>query len=70
MEDPDLIATLIPADKWEFARNAFKLPENKARHLAPTRGFAQGPTISSREPTPAPGESSEDGCEYDKKRNN
>ena len=71
MEDPDLIATLIPSDNKDLARHAFKLQANALRHLAPTRVFAQGPTISSREPSldpdepDDPDESDENSCEYD-----
>ncbi|KAL8646622.1 MAG: hypothetical protein Q9210_006033 [Variospora velana] len=52
MEDPDLIATLIPADSKEFARSSFLLPSNDARYLKPTKEFVEGPTISSRQSTP------------------
>ncbi len=65
MEDPDLIATLIPTDPTKFAENAFLLPHNCTRYLAPTMGIGERPTISSREPTPTLDESNEDGCEYD-----
>lgn len=62
MEDPDLIATLIPTDNFELAKNAFRLPHNHDRYFAPTGGFPTGPTISSREPTPA-GNQPNDGSE-------
>jgi serine/threonine protein kinase len=67
MEDPDLIATLIPADQWEFARNVFQLPSNEKHHLKPTVAFADIPTISSREATPGAGvgEIDETAREYD-----
>lgn len=54
MEDPNLIATLIPADKNNYAENAFRLKANKDRCLPPTRKIEdEGPAISSREATPA-----------------
>jgi hypothetical protein len=53
MEDPNLIATLILTDHEELAKNAFRLKDNKARYMPPTRGIAGGPAISSRDPTPA-----------------
>jgi hypothetical protein len=74
MEDPDLIATLILSNIDGFARHAFKLPANELRYLTPTREFAQGPTISSREPSLNPDEAdetdetdkaNENSCEYD-----
>jgi hypothetical protein len=71
MEDPDLIATLIPADNQRFAESAFLLQANEKRYLAPTRVFAQGPIISSREPSLDPDEqdeadeADENSCEYD-----
>lgn len=54
MENPNLIATLIPVDTKKLAENAFRLKHNHARYLRPTGGIAEEPTISSREPTPAP----------------
>src|SRR5438045_679816 len=65
MEDPNLIATLIPADKGKRAENAFRLQHNEKRYLPHTRGVAAGPTISSREATPGVDLSIDDGCEYD-----
>ena len=53
MEDPDLIAILIPSDKEKRAENAFCLESNVERYLAPTQGTAEGRSISSRETTPA-----------------
>jgi len=53
MEDPNLIATLIPVDLWELAKNVFCLPSNIARYLPPTKGIAEAPTILSREAIPA-----------------
>ena len=53
MENPKLIATLIPVDgPTEYI---FSNETNKARCLPPTRGRfdEEGPAISSREPTPA-----------------
>ncbi|MCJ1382858.1 hypothetical protein MMC17_005971 [Xylographa soralifera] len=65
MEDANLIATLIPADNNKRAENAFCLEINKDRYLPPTRGIAEGPTISSREATPAGLEEREDEhCKY------
>lgn len=74
MEDPDLIATLILFDIYEFARHAFELKANEFRYLALTREFAQGLTILSREPSLDPDEpdeadeadkADENSCEYD-----
>lgn len=53
MENPDLIVILIPVDNEKRAENAFRLDYNKERYLGPTRGILEGPTISSREATPA-----------------
>ncbi|KAL9011220.1 MAG: hypothetical protein Q9173_003915 [Seirophora scorigena] len=54
MEDPNLIVTLIPADKHEYAENAFRRKENKDRCLPPNRKIEdEDPVISSREATPA-----------------
>ncbi|KAI9670781.1 MAG: hypothetical protein M1817_003892 [Caeruleum heppii] len=53
MEDPNLIATLIPSDDIGAAKFAFKHPQNRPRYLAPTRLIPECPTISSREATPA-----------------
>ncbi|KAL9015349.1 MAG: hypothetical protein Q9173_000040 [Seirophora scorigena] len=63
MEDPDLIATLITVEKR--AENAFCYEDNKKRYLPPTRGIAEGPTISSREATPAGEQPDNDHCQYD-----
>ena len=65
MEDPNLIATLIPVDKRKLAENAFCLENNKKRYLPPTRGIEEGPTISSREATPAQEQPNDDHCKYD-----
>lgn len=65
MEDPNLIATLIPVDKRKLAENAFCHEDNKKRYLPPTRGIEEGPMISSREPTPALEEPNDDHREYD-----
>lgn len=65
MEDPNLIATLIPTDDYKLTENAFCLKENKGRYLPPTRGIEEGPTISSREATPAQEQPSNDHCKYD-----
>ncbi|KAL9025959.1 MAG: hypothetical protein Q9196_005302, partial [Gyalolechia fulgens] len=54
MEDRNLIVTLIPADKEDYAERAFRREENKGRCLPPTRKIEdEGPIISSREATPA-----------------
>ncbi|KAI9772280.1 MAG: hypothetical protein M1840_001029 [Geoglossum simile] len=50
MEDPDLIATLIPFGK--LAERAFRLPHNSDRYLKPAGEIAEPAVISSREPTP------------------
>ncbi|KAL9029909.1 MAG: hypothetical protein Q9196_001912 [Gyalolechia fulgens] len=65
MENPDLIATLIPVDKEKRAENAFCLDKNKDLYLPPTRGISGGPTISSREATPAGDRPDNDHCQYD-----
>ena len=46
----------------ELAENALRLKKNKDRYLPPTRGIEEGPTILSREPTPA--EPIDDYCKY------
>ena len=53
MEDPNLIATLIPIDNKNRAENAFRHVDNESRYLPPIQGITEGPTISSREATPA-----------------
>lgn len=65
MENPNLIATLIPADKRRLTENAFRLEKNDERYLPSTRGIAEGPTISSREATPAQEQPIDDHCKYD-----
>ena len=65
MEDPNLIATLIPADGEKRAENAFCLEKNEERYLPPSRRFEEGPTISSREATPAQEQPDDDYREYD-----
>ncbi|KAI4089705.1 MAG: hypothetical protein L6R37_008009 [Teloschistes peruensis] len=65
IEDPNLIATLIPFDKYERAENAFRLEDNEKHCLPPTRGILKGPTISSREATPAQEQPDNDQCQYD-----
>ncbi len=65
MEDPNVIATLIPVDKEKRAENAFCHGENEERYLPPTRGIAEGPTISSQEATPAQEQPDNDHREYD-----
>ena len=56
MEDPTLIAILIPADDRDYAENAFSLDDNRKRCLPPTpktKTEKDAPAISSREATPA-----------------
>jgi len=65
MENPNLIATLIPVDDRKRAENAFRLENNQNRYLPPTRGIAEGPTVSSREATPAQEQLIDDYCKYD-----
>ncbi|KAI4088995.1 MAG: hypothetical protein L6R37_008116 [Teloschistes peruensis] len=65
MEDPNLTATLIPVDEYKRAENAFRLEDNEKRCLPPTRGIPEGPTISSREATPAREQHNDDHCKYD-----
>ena len=51
MEDPDLIATLIPmGDLTKHVFSYYK--SNEGRYLPPTGGFNEDPVISSREATP------------------
>lgn len=65
MEDPKLIATLIPTDAEKRAEKAFRLKHNESRYLKPTEGIPEGPPISSREATPATELSSDEGCNYE-----
>lgn len=65
MEDPNLIATLIPVDNKKRAENAFCHKDNEIRYLPPTHGIPEGPTISTREATPAQEQSNDDHREYD-----
>lgn len=53
MEDPNLIAILIPTDEKELAKSAFRLPYNRARYLPPRKRSA-APVFFTREITPAP----------------
>ncbi|KAL9124386.1 MAG: hypothetical protein Q9217_006280 [Psora testacea] len=56
MEDPNLIAILIPADDNNYAENAFSGDKNKIRCLPPTQKIEEeAPAISSREATPVCG---------------
>ncbi|KAI4268409.1 MAG: hypothetical protein LQ337_007857, partial [Flavoplaca oasis] len=50
MEDPNLIAILIPADNFNLAENAFRGGNNRQRCLPPTE--KEGSAISSRDATP------------------
>ena len=61
MEDPNLIATLIPVDQWKLAEKALLLGENQDRRLSPK----EGPPIPSREATPAQENPDDDHREYD-----
>ena len=65
MEDPNLIATLIPIDGKKLAEKAFCREQNERLYLPPTQGIPEGPTISSREATPAQELSKDDYREYD-----
>lgn len=65
MEDPNLIATLIPTDKEKLTDNAFCIDHNKNRYLSPTQEIAEGRTISSREAIPAEEMLDDDHCKYD-----
>lgn len=65
MEDPNLIATLIPADTEKLTENAFRLDDNEKHYLPPTQGIAEDPTISSRKATPAKEMLDDDHCKYD-----
>ncbi len=65
MKDPNLIATLIPADTEKLTENAFRRKHNEKRYLPPTQGIAEDPTISSREATPAKEMLDDDHCKYD-----
>ena len=67
MEDPNLIATWIPVDKKKRTEKAVCRKENESRYLPPTQWIPEGPSISSREATPAAQElsSNDDYREYD-----
>lgn len=54
MEDPNLIATLLPREDNEVTRVAFGLPHNLRWCLQPTTRIVSNPTISSRDTTPPP----------------
>ena len=51
MEDPKLIASLIPVD--DLTKHVFSYKQNKERYVPPTGGFNDDPVVSSRESTPA-----------------
>ena len=58
MEDPNLIATLIPCDNNNLAQTGFRLPHNNGRrYLQLSPGMNQTPNTSSRDRTPPPGTS-------------
>ena len=65
MEDPNLIATLIPVNDYKRAEKAFCLEKNESRYLPPTQEIPEYPAISSREATPAQELSNDDYREYD-----
>ena len=65
MEDPNLIATLIPVDDCKLTENAFCLERNEGRYLPPNRRIEEVHTISSREATPAGEHPNNDHCNYD-----
>lgn len=53
--DPNLFAVLVPCDEKNFASDAFGLPENAHCYHKAAEGIVViEPTMSSREPTPAP----------------
>ncbi|KAI9784910.1 MAG: hypothetical protein M1835_003473 [Candelina submexicana] len=64
MEDPNLIATLIAVVFDKRAEKVFCLEENEKRYLPPTREITEGPTISSREATPAQEQPDDEDCNY------
>ncbi|KAI9844979.1 MAG: hypothetical protein M1837_005123 [Sclerophora amabilis] len=47
MEDPTLIATLIPTDPRNLAEKAFLRPENRPRYLKPAESIADSSTTSA-----------------------
>ncbi|MCJ1465456.1 hypothetical protein MMC07_004074 [Pseudocyphellaria aurata] len=59
MCDQDVFAVLIPSDETSQAREAFSLVENAHCFHKATGSIPDKPTISSRDPTPAPGSPSE-----------
>lgn len=59
MSDPNVFAVLIPCDKKNLARDAFRLQDNADCYCKAVEGIAEEPTIDSREPTPAPQSSPE-----------
>ena len=65
MEDPNLIATLIPVDTIKRAEKAFCRKKNELRYLPPTQEIPEGPTIFSREATPTLKLFNDDHLEYD-----
>lgn len=53
MSDTNVFAILRPYDTKDRARNAFRLQENAHCNSKAAECIAEGPTIGSREPTPA-----------------
>lgn len=55
MYDPDVFAVLVPCDKKNKARTAFRLKHNERRFVKATApGVAEQAIVGSRDPTPAP----------------
>ena len=51
MEDPNLIATLIPVDTIKRAKKTFYHKKNELRYLPPTQEIPEGPIIFNWEAT-------------------
>ncbi|KAI9670500.1 MAG: hypothetical protein M1817_004367 [Caeruleum heppii] len=54
MEDPNLIATLMPISSGQDTETAFRLPHNRARRLPRIETLAESSDIPYREGTPGP----------------